>query len=139
MKSELLEKIGEKYLVKVEKADRVEYVICADYDETREEGSKWSYGHYFGSIRDAVMSQEKPKSYYSVIIIPDDSLEREYAVVDDLEEAYSYVENFLRYITDDEDDIKELLHELKQEKSVDSEDYGMIMIDEYFLGDNITD
>ena len=31
-----------------------EYVVCSYYDDTAPEGSKWTWGHYFKDIKDAL-------------------------------------------------------------------------------------
>lgn len=31
-----------------------EYVVCSNYDDTRPEGSKWDWGHYFSTMENAL-------------------------------------------------------------------------------------
>lgn len=40
-------------LVKLEKAQHIEWLVCRNFDSTKEEGNKWSSASYFESFEDA--------------------------------------------------------------------------------------
>lgn len=42
-----------KTLVKLEKGNRIEWVVCNEYNDQAEEGRKWSWGAYFDSFEEA--------------------------------------------------------------------------------------
>lgn len=42
-----------KTLVKLEKGDRIEWVVCNEYNDQAKEGRKWSWGDYFDSFEEA--------------------------------------------------------------------------------------
>ena len=55
MKSrELLKLNARQSIVEIEKGSRTEYCVCSYYDDSKPEGSKWTWGHYFGSLESAI-------------------------------------------------------------------------------------
>lgn len=42
-----------KTLVKLEKGNRIEWVVCSEYNDQGEEGARWCWGHYFDSFEEA--------------------------------------------------------------------------------------
>ena len=72
MKSKELLKINERQsIVEIEKGDRIEYCVCSYYDDTRPEGSKWDWGHYFSSLEGAIKyaATECFKSMHRYVLI----------------------------------------------------------------------
>lgn len=47
MTKELMKR-GDRSVVLWEHGTRKEFVVCSYYDPAKEEGSQWSWGHYFG-------------------------------------------------------------------------------------------
>lgn len=68
MKSTLIDYVGEKAIVKLEKAGHVEWLACRDFDDSKPEGTKWSSAQYFLSLKDAVQAALPPKTYWDVHI-----------------------------------------------------------------------
>lgn len=56
MKSrELLKFSDRQSLVEIKsESGNIRYCVCSHYDDSLPEGSKWDWGHYFSSIRDAL-------------------------------------------------------------------------------------
>ena len=55
MKSRELLKLNERQsIVEIEKGNETEYCVCSYYDDNKPEGSKWTWGHYFFSLEDAI-------------------------------------------------------------------------------------
>lgn len=55
MKSRELLKLNDQHsLVEIEKGNNIEYCVCSYYDESKPEGSKWSWGHYFLTMEHAL-------------------------------------------------------------------------------------
>lgn len=74
MKSEAIytNKPAGKTLVRIYKADHIEWAVCKDYDEDKPKGEKWSSAKYFlddfeGAVKEAttgskIYEEEKPRS-----------------------------------------------------------------------------
>lgn len=55
MKSrELLKLDNQRSLIEIEKANTTEYAIVSYYDDSKSEGNKWCWGHYFSSLENAI-------------------------------------------------------------------------------------
>lgn len=55
MKSRELLKLNERQsIVEIEKRNATEYCVCSYYDDSKPEGSKWTWGHYFSTLENAI-------------------------------------------------------------------------------------
>ena len=67
MKSTMITSVGNYTIVKLEKAGRIEWVACRDYNSSRAEGARWSSGVYFDSLGEAVAFAYSPEKMYLII------------------------------------------------------------------------
>lgn len=155
MKSTMITSVGNYTIVKLEKAGRIEWVACRDYNSSRAEGARWSSGVYFDSLGEAVAFAYSPEKMYLIIrelqnrynfdhvldkmylLTMHDDLAcnpNMYAVVKTKEDAYDKIRDFMaNYNMEEELNWKELM----------DFDYthvgenGFFKIEEYTLGDDI--
>ena len=111
MKSKELLKFNEiQSLVEITKTDGVreykEYCVCSCYDDTKSEGSKWCWGHYFTTMESALkyiaLDCFSKIKRWALLEITDGRLET-YEVFDDENEAKkSLKERYENYSQDSE-------------------------------------
>lgn len=137
MKSTFIDMVNGKAIVKLEKAGRVEWLACRDFDDSKPEGTKWSSAQYFGSLEDAVEYAKNELPLFLITLSPDYCGEpNEYAVVRGRDAAVEYVLDHQELLTDM--DITEELQELYSKDSITfGDDYGAVYIEEYELGGRI--
>lgn len=137
MKSTMITTVGRHTIVKLEKADRVEWVVCRGYEESRPEGQKWDSGIYFSSLDDAVSYAYGHDTMYLVTMHDDLACNPNvYAVVRTKEDAYDKIKDFMA---------NQRMNEELNWKELKDFDYthvgenGFFEIKEYILGDDIVE
>lgn len=106
MKTRELLKLNERQsLVEIEKTNSTEYCVCSYYDDNKPEGSKWSWGHYFSSLENAIKYAAiecfKPIHRY-VLLEMDTNNNVTEKVFSDYDEAYEEFEKrFYDYSSDE--------------------------------------
>ena len=146
MKSTLIDTVNEKSIVKLEKAGRIEWLVCRDYDDSKPEGSKWSSADYFDSLQDAVESLKQEEPFYLVTIVPEEpQYSNSYAVIKGRGNVFKYLKICGNTLVFNYPDGKQSeaynkgLEELKKYDSTTIKGVGSIYISEYELGDEIRD
>ena len=146
MKSTLIDTINEKSIVKLEKAGRIEWLVCRDYDASKPEGSKWSSADYYDSLQDAIESLKKEEPLYLITVYPEDPLDNNsHAVVKGKEKIFEYLRSYGDYLAFNYPDgelvkaYDEGVEKLKKYDSTTIEGFVSIYITEYELGDEIRD
>ena len=106
MKTRELLKLNERQsLVEIEKTNSTEYCVCSYYDDNKPEGSKWSWGHYFSSLENAIKYAAiecfKPIHRY-VLLEMDTNNNVTEKVFSDYDEAYEEFEKRFHAYSSDE-------------------------------------
>ena len=116
MKTTKIETVGKYTIVKLEKAGRIEWVVCRDYNSSLAEGTQWSCGVYFDSLGEAVAYAYGVEKMYHILqnvqnsfnfdkvldkmylpIMHDDLAcnPKVYSIVKSKEEAYDKIKDFM--------------------------------------------
>lgn len=100
MKSKELLKLNEtQSIVEIEKGNSTEYCVCGYYDNSKPEGEKWCWGHYFSTLENAIkyaaLNCYKPIDRYIVIEAEDGDIKQN--VFSNYDEAHDY---FIRKINE---------------------------------------
>ena len=135
MKSTFIDMVNGKAIVKLEKDDLVEWLVCIDFDNSKPEGSKWSRAAYFDSLLKAVEYAKKKEPLYLIALYPVSSEKHPaYAVIRGRKAALEQVEKFKDYLS--EEDITEELKRLEYSDIVHFGDHhqGSVLIMMYELG-----
>ena len=136
MRSTLIGAIGKKLVVKLEKAGRVEWLTCHDYDESKPKGSKWSSASFFDSFEEAVNDATESEPLYLLTIQPDyDDSNVEYTVVKGRDMAIKYLRYIKEYIS--EENIADKIEELRDLDLVSFGEYGYIRVENFVFGSKI--
>lgn len=119
MKTRELLKLNERQsIVEIEKENSTEYCVCSYYDDSKPEGSKWSWGHYFTTLENAI--KYAATKVYSPI--------HKYVVV----VSYSFdVERPVWFFDTEEEAIAEIRKQFEEEKRIQIEE------NERELGDDL--
>ena len=135
MKSTMITEVGQNTIVKLEKAGRVEWVVCRGYNEIKPEGQKWDAGIYFGDLDEAVSYAYGHDKMY--LLTRHDDLacnSNVYAIVKSKEDAYAKI---LDFMANQQMEGKLNWKELKDFDYTTVGENGLFMIEEYHLGDDI--
>lgn len=115
MKSrELLKLDNQRSLIEIKKANTTEYAIVSYYDDSKSEGNKWCWGHYFSSLENAIKYAATkvytPIHQYVVVVSYDFDIEKPVWFFDTEEEA-----------------IAEIRKQFEEEKRIQIEENGHVL------------
>lgn len=115
MKSRELLKLNERQsIVEIEKGNTTEYCVCSYYDDNKPEGSKWTWGHYFLTLEDAI-KYAATKVYTPI---------HQYVVV----VSYSFdAEKPVWFFDTEEEAVAEIRKQFEEEKRIQIEENGHVL------------
>lgn len=122
-----------KTLVKLEKENWTEWVVCRNYDNTKEEGNKWDYGIYFENFVDAVRVMTNSISYLIWIVTTEEDDYKRIKICETKEDAINCANTCIKENTGKNENPKKLEQTLKWE---DPENNIFIYIREYNVFEN---
>lgn len=135
VKSTLEDSINGKSIVKLEKAGKVEWMVCDDFDAMKPENSASCFDSLLEAVKYA--NTKEDDALYLVTLSPDYGLgDIKYGVVKGRDRALAYVMEHKSFLSCK--DITEELKELEYKNAVQfGDEFGAVYIEKYELGVDI--
>lgn len=84
-------------LVKLEKGRHIEWLVCRNFDSTKEEGDKWSSASYFESFEDATRYLTDSISCIAWLMVVDTGVYKQIRIFKSKEEAEKVAQESAEY------------------------------------------
>lgn len=147
MKSKKIAEINGKNIIEIKKSVKkkdlnieiTEYVVSLTYNPNAPEGSKWSLGHYFTSLYDAVCYAANKNILYQLSVTLEDKdtseLDISNYIFDNYDDAIAKAKELLKENKVPNTD--KIIDKLYLDQQVEYGCCGMISISEYYLGERL--